>query len=261
MEDLIYHTLEDFKDNLKITFVKSDEVDYLSFLESEKKKYERFFSSVVDKEKDLLCLYRDKFDKVCFQINNHFPIKERIIVYNVLDMIPTDNDIEYLENVLERKLSQFEKSLITNYPQFREKLNEEFEKPMSKILPYHEIINFLGYSIKEEANKIYYTKIAGIESNKNDEKSKFIDLKPKQTQKIGLLIQSGIVDFLRAKYPTITNNQIAGFFELISQEPLRQKSTNTHFTKDKNSPKYPIRNKQDKTELSLILSRFGMRNL
>lgn len=82
----------------------------------------------------------------------------------------------------------------------------------------------------------------------------------KQKQKIGLLIQSGIVDFLREKYPKLTNNQIAGFFELISQEPLKQKSTNTHFTQDKNNSKYPIQNMQDKRELSLILAKFGMKN-
>ncbi|MGK6344273.1 hypothetical protein ACMGDK_18835 [Chryseobacterium sp. DT-3] len=82
----------------------------------------------------------------------------------------------------------------------------------------------------------------------------------KQKQKIGLLIQSGIVDFLREKYPKLTNNQIAGFFELISQEPLKQKSTNTHFTQDKNSSKYPIQNMQDKRELSLILAKYGMKN-
>lgn len=82
----------------------------------------------------------------------------------------------------------------------------------------------------------------------------------KQKQKIGLLIQSGIVDFLRTKYPKLTNNQIAGFFELISQEPLKQKSTNTHFTHDKNSSKYPIQNMQDRRELSLILAKYGMKN-
>lgn len=82
----------------------------------------------------------------------------------------------------------------------------------------------------------------------------------KQKQKVGLLIQSGIVDFLRTKYPKLTNNQIAGFFELISQEPLKQKSTNTHFTHDKNSSKYPIQNMQDRRELSLILAKYGMKN-
>ncbi|MCL1670069.1 hypothetical protein M2T82_18555 [Elizabethkingia ursingii] len=79
-----------------------------------------------------------------------------------------------------------------------------------------------------------------------------------QKCKIGLLYRSGIIDFLREKYPKITNNQIAGFFDLITQEHMKKTSINTHFTQDTESSKYPIQNKQDEIELDIILTRYGM---
>lgn len=115
------------------------------------------------------------------------------------------------------------------------------------------LINFLFYSYLIE-------KLENLTKSFNDFQNSQENISIRQKQKIGLLIQSGIVDFLRAKYPKITNNQMAGFFELISQEPLKQKSTNTHFTQDKNSSKYPIQNIQDKRELNLILAKYGMKN-
>ncbi|WP_407505235.1 hypothetical protein [Elizabethkingia miricola] len=76
-----------------------------------------------------------------------------------------------------------------------------------------------------------------------------------QKQKIGLLIRSGIIDFLREKNPKITNNQIAGFIELLSKESMKRTSINPHLSKDN---KHPIQNKQDKDELDYLLSKYGI---
>ncbi|MDP9961863.1 hypothetical protein [Chryseobacterium lathyri] len=120
-----------------------------------------------------------------------------------------------------------------------------------------ELINIRDFT-EHELELEFERKKQHTDPNKKEEAE---PLTRSQIQRIGLLVQSGIIDFLRKEYPTITNNQLAGFFEEISRETLKQKSTNTHFTQEKHSSKYPIQNKQDQEELSMILSKYGMRKL
>lgn len=84
----------------------------------------------------------------------------------------------------------------------------------------------------------------------------FKELTAKQVQKIGLLIRSGIVDFIKEKNPNITTNQIAGFIDLLSKEPLKKSSINPHLSKE--NKHYAIKNKQDEDDLDLILNKFGI---
>jgi hypothetical protein len=85
------------------------------------------------------------------------------------------------------------------------------------------------------------------------------EFKISKTKNIALLHHTGILDFLRSQYPNITDNQLAKFFELLTKEPITARNQSSQFTKDKNSLKYPIKNIQDKEELDLILTRFGMK--
>jgi hypothetical protein len=85
------------------------------------------------------------------------------------------------------------------------------------------------------------------------------EINTSKTKNIALLHHTGILDFLRSQYPKITDNQLAKFFELLTKEPITARNQSSQFTKDKNSLKYPIKNIQDKEELDLILTRFGMK--
>lgn len=160
--------------------------------------------------------------------------------YNELFTIIPHPDVYYAEDAYNFIRITEEEDM---YDKF-DKCKEGYVELLIDFLFFSYLIEKLENLTKTSMNHQDYTEHAGL----------------KQKQKIGLLIQSGIIDFLRTKYPKATNNQIAGFFELISQEPLKQKSTNTHFTQDKNSSKYPIQNMQDKRELNLILAKYGMKN-
>lgn len=81
-----------------------------------------------------------------------------------------------------------------------------------------------------------------------------------KSKNIALLHYTGILDFLRSKYPKVTDNKLAGFFELLTKEPITARGQSSHFTGDKSAMKYPIRNKEDERDLDLILSKFGMQN-
>lgn len=87
------------------------------------------------------------------------------------------------------------------------------------------------------------------------------ELKTSKTKAIALLHHTGILDFLRGKFPKVTDLQLAKFFELITAEQIIGKNQSTQFTKDKSSVKYPIKNPQDKEDLDLILTRFGMKEI
>lgn len=67
-------------------------------------------------------------------------------------------------------------------------------------------------------------------------------LPEKEIDKIRLLHETGIINFLIDKYPTTNPNQIAKFFELISSEPMTAKNNNSLFTTDKTNVKYPMDN-------------------
>lgn len=95
----------------------------------------------------------------------------------------------------------------------------------------------------------------GSEKNKN-ELEIFENLDVNQVQAIGLLIRSGIIDYLREKNPNISNNKIAGFIQLITKENLKQSSINPHLSRE--NWHYPIKNKNDKDDLDFILSKYGI---
>lgn len=84
----------------------------------------------------------------------------------------------------------------------------------------------------------------------------FQTLNVKQVQKIGLLIRSGIIAFLKKENPNISNNQIAGFIALLTKEQLKQTSINPHLSET--NSKYAIQNEQDKADLDLILNQYGI---
>ncbi|MDP9961867.1 hypothetical protein [Chryseobacterium lathyri] len=66
---------------------------------------------------------------------------------------------------------------------------------------------------------------------------------------------------MKNKFPNLSDNQLASFFELLTKEPITARNQSSQFTSDKNSSKYPIQNKQTEAELNIILSKFGMKDI
>lgn len=85
------------------------------------------------------------------------------------------------------------------------------------------------------------------------------ELKTSKTQSIALLHHTGILDFLRTQYPTLSDRQLAGFFEFLTKEPITVRNQSSQFTRDKKSVKYPIKNKKDIEDLDRLLVSFGMK--
>ncbi len=110
-----------------------------------------------------------------------------------------------------------------------------------------------------EFQRMIMRKIKEISPQSNENDIDISEFKTSKTKNIALLHHTGILDFLRDKFPKITDLQMAKFFELITTEQIIGRNQSSQFTKDKNSSKYPIKNPQDREELDLILTRFGMK--
>lgn len=84
-------------------------------------------------------------------------------------------------------------------------------------------------------------------------------LSSKDILKIRLLHETGIINFLTEKYPNASTNQIAKFFELISDTKLLASSTNSKFTTGTTNVKYPLKNltPTQKSEISESLIKFS----
>lgn len=91
----------------------------------------------------------------------------------------------------------------------------------------------------------------GLKTNQTETEN----LTTNQTKKIGLLLRSGIIGFLRENYK-VSDNQISGFLELITKEPLKKVSINPHLSE--HNKRYAIQNEQDRNDLDLMLQRFGI---
>lgn len=84
----------------------------------------------------------------------------------------------------------------------------------------------------------------------------------KESDKIRLLHETGIINFLTEKYPNSNPNQIAKFFELLSEQRMIAKNNNALFTTDKTNVKYPMNNLPftKKNKIKNLMNEFGFIN-
>jgi hypothetical protein len=269
-----------------------DEQDFLSLLPKDKDNYLDFkgFTEELfhpDFEFRVFDLYDNK---TAIEIKKALGRNDTELIYELTENYEEEFETDLLRN-LEKQSSDFYSMHLDNneddinyekyeeeYNKLYEKLESEQEKRDNEISENNakrmEWVSKLIYkdqlkSLVEETCKVEFTNIKDFIEHELDleferkkqhtdpNKDEAEPLTQSQVTKIGLLIQSGIVDFLRCEYPKISNNQIAGFFDLISQERLKQKSTNTHFSKD--SSKYPIQTPKDEEDLNIFLLKYGMK--
>lgn len=256
---IIYDNLEEYKKSFFIRFENANE-HYLNFLEKEKEEVLSILKKNLEKQGSFIQASLDEdgstknFFKICgsktYKILQDFKTEilklknvDETSFFDVASDVLEDNDIGYFIVITDNELIQNNDfDFLINY--LRDFLHTFY---LPELLPEK---NFILKFIEIEIDKIQNQ----IISKKNKEEPK--PLTDKQVQKIGLLIRSGIVDFLKEKNPNITTNQIAGFIDLLSIEPLKKTSINPHLSK--NNSKYAIQNQQDKEDLDFILKKFGI---
>lgn len=132
---------------------------------------------------------------------------------------------------------------IYKYLEAKEKESEYFQKNyLTPKTNLGHIIDYLEKLISEE-------KLNMLRFQNNQQPQQLPEpLSASQKEKVGLLIRTGIVDFLTEKY-NANPNQIAKFFALITAERLEAANTNPHFSI--NNKHYAIQNPLDITDLDL----------
>ncbi|MDC8099633.1 hypothetical protein [Chryseobacterium rhizosphaerae] len=110
-----------------------------------------------------------------------------------------------------------------------------------------------------EFQRLIIRKIKELSPEASENDIDISEFKTTKTKSIALLHHTGILEFLRIKYPTISDRQLAGFFEFLTREPITARNQSSQFTTDKNSVKYPIKNKKDLEELDRLLVSFGIK--
>lgn len=160
--------------------------------------------------------------------------------------------VPYLKRTPEHFLTDRQKEM-------REANKKEFKETEPLTIDLENLLFPYEFFPLYEFQRMIMRKIKEISPQENERDIDISNFKTSRTKAIALLHYTGILGFLRGKFPKITDNQLAGFFELITKEPITARNQSTQFTKDKNSVKYPIKNQQDIEELDVILTRLGMK--
>lgn len=230
MEVPIYLSFEEFQSQFKIDFVQisSDNTNtsLIEYYKDLKTRYENVLHNCKNAKKDLQYL------------------KEKIVIRKKNQLSGKTFDLN--NEKLSIEIQQF---------------NDTYKLPIEMTIlgiGIDKLENFLKQTI-QEINKIIALLIFEITKQPKQLQSDELETEPltkKQVQKIGLLIRSGIIDYLRQKNPNIKDNQIAGFISLISDGTMKKESINPNLKKENKN--YPIKNQQDKNDLDYILKKYGI---
>lgn len=262
MEIPLHENFDDFKENYLIDFSGLKDISLLQYLNKLKEKYQNHINKI---EK----LKFDEIDMLLSKYNDFFGIylsKITHLSYQFEDFLHTDIDIQISENenddfdfdpyyVLEHSAlinNDENGNLLKKYAEIylqKTQINNRYEL---KKKPFENILDFIINLIENE--RIFV--LRGTQTSITKDGLENEPLTATQVKKIGLLIRSGIIDFLREKNPEISDNQIAGFLDLLSKEPLKQTSINSNLKKENKN--YPIKNQQDKKDLDYILKKYGI---
>lgn len=166
-------------------------------------------------------------------------LKDLLVVYEE-NRVRLLNQISELENERLKTIHEFivvkrNIDYITN-PDFQAGLKESKEREIRLRFLYDEAIKCCGF-LKD---KIENERINILRREPKEKIENKIELSTSEIDRIRLLHKTGIIDFLLTTYH-INENQIAKFFELISEKPMIAKNNNSLFY-GKGSIKYPLAN-------------------
>lgn len=263
MELPIYDNLDDFKEYYLDDFSSFLNVSFLQFLTIAKKKYDfelQVIGSENTKELETLYLSYSDFYKVYLK-------KVNSQSYHFEDFLDTEIESQIFDNEIENKKFEFDPyyiclhsnlfyndeniNLLKTYSEiYLEK--KEIDKKFSVLKKnINQILDFI--KILSDNEKIFV--LRGTPQPPQDEPE---PLTAKQQQKVGLLIRSGLVNFLREKNPKISKNQISGFIELLTAEPMKKTSINTHLVDNTDNVKHPFYSHNSLDEIDLKLKQLGI---
>lgn len=233
MELPIYPDLKTFKDNYEnYFFINTNKlnVTFYQYLN----EYESIYS-------EKLLLYNNKIERFSGVVTN---LKEELGIFRLkLKYNSAESNDEFED--LKRKIRLFaieDSELKTHVSSIK-----------ITVSSCDEILNFIKDLIQKE--KINLLRFQSTEPQLFEITE---PLTAKQQQKIGLLIRSGIIDFLREKNPGISNNKISGFIELLTTEPMKKSSITSHLVNSKNNPKHPFYLDHSLDEIDLKLKQLGI---
>lgn len=208
----------------------------------------RHLKSIQDAYNDFLETLRNRKDN-----NSIDRYKEpELQAKNIVRLLQIFND-EVKTKIIENIINLTNENDISEFIRLKYN-NENYNKDNNSLLEFFKTeLNEFKITLKPSNEQLPKEKTKGAEQLQTDENE---PLTKKQVQKIGLLIRSGIIDYLREKNPNIKDNQIAGFISLISDGTMKKESINPNLKKDNKN--YPIKNQQDKNDLDYILKKYGI---
>lgn len=208
----------------------------------------RHLKSIQDAYNDFLETLRNRKDN-----NSIDRYKEpELQAKNIVRLLQIFND-EVKTKIIENIINLTNENDISEFIRLKYN-NENYNKDNNSLLEFFKTeLNEFKITLKPSNEQLPKEKTKGAEQLQTDENE---PLTIKQVQKIGLLIRSGIIDYLREKNPNIKDNQIAGFISLISDGTMKKESINPNLKKENKN--YPIKNQQDKNDLDYILKKYGI---
>ena len=208
----------------------------------------RHLKSIQDAYNDFLETLRNRKDN-----NSIDRYKEpELQAKNIVRLLQIFND-EVKTKIIENIINLTNENDISEFIRLKYN-NENYNKDNNSLLEFFKTeLNEFKITLKPSNEQLPKEKTKGAEQLQTDENE---PLTKKQVQKIGLLIRSGIIDYLREKNPNIKDNQIAGFISLISDGTMKKESINPNLKKENKN--YPIKNQQDKNDLDYILKKYGI---
>lgn len=259
MEIPIYESINEFRREYEFDFSDLKDISLLQYFKKLKENYENHLKSIDQNE-------RDEIEKLFANYNDFYKVylpKITHLSYQFEDFLDSEIDMQIDENESLKfdfdPYYLFEHSALINNEENTILIKKYAEIYLQKVEiqnrfklkrnPFIKIRDFINNLIENE--RVFV--LRGTPTAPQEEPEL---LTANQQQKIGLLIRSGFIDFLREKNPKLSNNQISGFIELLTTEPMKKTSINPHLVGSVDNPKHPFYSDNSLDEIDLILKQF-----
>lgn len=186
------------------------------------------------------------FKRLKFSINNNELIIDRNWLLDILEEYPNKGiNLTFLNNPKLAFGNNYKYIEISD----ENELYEDLENEKPDFINQISLFVYVDYLIENEKKLL-------LKKDNNTTVQEELNLK--QVQVIGLLMRSGIIDFLFEKNPKITKNQISKFIDIITKENLKQASVNSHLVDSESNIKHPFYKNGSVDNIDLILKSCGI---
>ncbi|GIJ95810.1 hypothetical protein CAPN001_03790 [Capnocytophaga stomatis] len=238
----LYNNLQDFKDNFKHNFLKSEHQNLLDFYTEYLNVYSQYMEEYL-KKLERTSIYKQEhyahqtlWAEISDEIWEHFDKKEVLVIFNCIEHIPEDNLLEWFQDTFDRELNDFEINLITRYyeidiladKELRDRGAEHLEFIFKEIEPYENITSYIKNEIEKETDRCFILKLNNMGAIPQPENIKPLQWKGEAIELAELvqaLIESKLLN------PELTQKEIysrfKAFFEIdFDHEDKKKKIKN-----------------------------------